>query len=222
MCNFVESELGADSPGVHHGIGSVAAKPVRGGVVHRECDSFFAQIEGLNDVESALVKFAAKTKPNIRPHSSPGCISMLHRELSCTGFKAKWEHVLELLPNQDDEGLVFGDIGSGYGQVCFMAMLLSQCGQSWGIEVQEDLHCAAQEWQQAACASNSTLKLRLQNVKFVNADISKLTGLEHRLLNETAVLFCNNPLFGAMEAKYKRCDVWLICGCCMVVGVISG
>ena len=135
--------------------------------------------------------------------------------------------------------MVFGDIGSGYGQVCFMAMLLSQCGQSWGIEVQEELHCAAKEWQQAACASNSTLKLRLQNIKFVNADISKLTGLEHQLLNETDVLFCNNLLFGAMETRYKRCDAFYgVCiaaplsspceqkcfknGCCMAVGVTSG
>ena len=51
---------------------------------------------------------------------------------------------------------------------------------------------------------------RLQNVKFVNADISKLTGLEHQLLNETDVLFCNNLLFGAMETRYKRCDAFAV------------
>ena len=104
--------------------------PVRGGVVHREVDSFSSNTGGLSAMEIAYVALAAETKPNIEPYSKPGCISMLHRELSCPGFKMMWDMVKERYWFGDDDGKVFGDIGSGYGQVCMMAMLLTNCARS--------------------------------------------------------------------------------------------
>ena len=97
--------------------------PVQGGVVHHQVDSFSSNTNGLYAMEIAYVALAAKTKPNIEPYSKPGCISMLHRELSCPGFKMMWAKIKELCWDGDDDGKVFGDIGSGYGQVCMMAML---------------------------------------------------------------------------------------------------
>ena len=87
------------------------------GVVHRECDSFFVNTDGLTPMEVASVNQATQFKPNMRPRSVKGQLSLLHRELSCCGFKVMMKHVEELLPNKSDQGIMIGDIGSGYGQV---------------------------------------------------------------------------------------------------------
>ena len=87
------------------------------GVVHRECDSFFVNTDGLTPMEVASVNQATQFKPNMRPRSVKGQLSLLHRELSCCGFKVMMKHVEELLPNKSDQDIMIGDIGSGYGQV---------------------------------------------------------------------------------------------------------
>jgi len=180
--------------------------PVQGGVVHREVDSFSSNTNGLNAMEIAYVALAAKTKPNIEPYSKPGCISMLHRELSCPGFKMMWAKIKELCWDGDDDGKVFGDIGSGYGQVCMMAMLLTNCARSWGIEYQEGLHHAALIWKEEFCDKNAFRKRHFdEHLQFVEADISKLTPEAQQLISEADLIFCNNLLFGSMETKYKRC-----------------
>ena len=183
-----------------------AVAPVRGGVVHREVDSFSSNTDGLSGMEIAYVALAAKTKPNIEPYSKPGCISMLHRELSCPGFKMMWARVRDRYWGGDDDGKVFGDIGSGYGQVCMMAMLLTNCARSWGIENQEGLHHAALRWKEEYCAENAFRKRHFdQHLQFVEGDISKLKQEAKQLISEADLIFCNNLLFGSMETKYKRC-----------------
>ena len=183
-----------------------AVAPVRGGVVHREVDSFSSNTDGLSDMEIAYVALAAQTKPNIEPYSKPGCISMLHRELSCPGFKMMWARVRDRYWGGDDDGKVFGDIGSGYGQVCMMAMLLTNCARSWGIENQESLHHAALTWKEEFCDENAFRKRHFdEHLQFVEGDISKLGPEAQQLISEADLIFCNNLLFGSMETKYKRC-----------------
>ena len=82
----------------------------------RECDSFFVDTTGLSEMEVAYVTHAAKFKPNVVPHSKGGCASLLHRELSSTGFKDMSENFKQQW-GTDFTGKVFGDMGSGYGQV---------------------------------------------------------------------------------------------------------
>ena len=123
QCRILEDDLRSqdsvdcDAPLVSVDASKAQQMSAVAGVVHRECDSFFVNTQGLTRLEVEAVTHASTFKPNIRPHSQAGCVSMLHKELSCCGFKAMWQRVLELLPNHDDNGIMFGDIGSGCGQV---------------------------------------------------------------------------------------------------------
>jgi hypothetical protein len=122
QCRLIEDDIRDQESGCARGP-LVVAKALKvqemknvGGVEFRECDSFFVDTAGLSEMETLYVGLAAKCKPNVVPHSKGGCASLLHRELSCAGFKELSSQLLQEWEG-DSTGKVIGDMGSGYGQV---------------------------------------------------------------------------------------------------------
>lgn len=85
-----------------------------------------------------------------------------------------------------------------------MSMLLSNCASAWGIEKQEELHDAAEEWKKDYARTTPLMQRHLEHLQFLCGDISCLSESAIEFIKTSDLIFCNNFLFGSLETTYKR------------------
>ena len=90
-----------------------------------------------------------------------------------------------------------------------MCTLLSNCESAWGIEKQQELHDAAEDWKHEYGSNRSMMQRHLKHLHLLCGDISCPPQVAIDFINKSDLIFCNNFLFGSMETTYKRCTVIL-------------